>query len=315
MIDVTTFGETMAALRGAGPLRLGGTMRLSVAGAESNVAIGLARLGHNVRWLGRVGDDELGRLVVRTLRAEGVDTSAVLVDAERPTGLLLFERRVNELVRVSYYRAGSAGGALSSDDVLPALEATPRLLHVTGITLALGAKAADCVVAAVRRARDRGVLVSLDVNFRSRLWSATAARETLRPLIKSIDILFASEDELRLVAADPAADISAAAEQLIADGLREIVVKRGAAGADAYSREGMSSAPARAVSVVDVVGAGDALVAGYLSALLDGQSLTERLERGVIAGAFAVAREGDWEGLPDRDELRLLDAGEGTTLR
>ena len=94
MIDMVTFGEAMASLRGPGPLRLGGTMRLSIAGAESNVAIGLARLGHRARWVGRIGDDEMGALVVRTLRAEGVDTSSVVVDADRATGLLLFERRV-----------------------------------------------------------------------------------------------------------------------------------------------------------------------------------------------------------------------------
>ena len=315
MIDMVTVGEAMASLRGPGPLRLGGTMRLSIAGAESNVAIGLARLGHRARWIGRVGDDEMGALVVRTLRAEGVDTSSVFVDPDRATGLLLFERRVSEIVRVSYYRSGSAGGALTADDVLPALDDGARLLHVTGVTLALGAKAVDCVVAAIRRARERGIVVSLDVNFRSRLWSATAARETLRPLIRGIDIMFASEDELCLVATDPAAGIDAAALQLIADGVRDVVVKRGASGADSYTSAGKFSVPARSVPVVDVVGAGDAFVAGYLSALLDDRVVTERVERGVTTAAFAVAREGDWEGLPDRGDLHLLDAAEGTTIR
>lgn len=104
--EVVTFGETMAALRAHGALRLGGSLGLSVAGAESNVAIGLARLGHRVHWAGQVGADELGALVLRTLRAEGVD-------AGRPTGLLLAEPRLGTLTRVSYYRAASAGSAVS----------------------------------------------------------------------------------------------------------------------------------------------------------------------------------------------------------
>ncbi|MFB7997998.1 PfkB family carbohydrate kinase [Streptomyces sp. NPDC056002] len=85
-----TFGETMVALRGHGPFKLGGSMDLSVAGAESNVAIGLTRLGHSVRWAGAVGADEAGELVLRTLRAEGVDTSCVTRGTGAPTGLILF---------------------------------------------------------------------------------------------------------------------------------------------------------------------------------------------------------------------------------
>ncbi|MBO0833880.1 MAG: sugar kinase, partial [Actinobacteria bacterium] len=114
--EVVTFGETMAALRSAGPLRLGGSMALSVAGAESNVAIGLARLGHRVQWIGRVGGDELGALILRTLRAENVDVSGIRVDQRRPTGLVLFEQRLSDVTRVLYYRTGSAGSGLEATD-------------------------------------------------------------------------------------------------------------------------------------------------------------------------------------------------------
>ncbi len=133
-VDVVTFGETMAALRSAEPLRLGGSLRLSVAGAEANVAIGLARLGHATKWVGRVGDDELGALILRTMRAEGVDSADVRLDAERPTGLFLLERRLPEVIRVRYYRNGSAGGALTAADVAGALMPGVRMLHLTGIT-------------------------------------------------------------------------------------------------------------------------------------------------------------------------------------
>jgi 2-dehydro-3-deoxygluconokinase len=327
--EVVTFGETMAAMRAGGPLRLGGALQLSVAGAESNVAIGLARLGHRVSWAGRVGADELGALVLRTLRAESVDVSHAVTDTSgRPTGLLIFEPRLGDLTRVSYYRAGSAGSAVAAGEVLPALAPGVRVLHLTGITPALSPAAADAVRAAAQAASDSGVTVCLDVNFRSRLWTAGQARAALRALLPFTDMLVASEDELPLVAPDASAgDLGAGkatagaatpertAAALLAEGPGEVVIKRGAAGATVVSPAGAVHRPARRVPVADLVGAGDAFVAGYLSGHLDGLPVAGRLDRAVSVAAFAVASRGDWEGLPSRDELALLDAAEGATIR
>lgn len=168
---------------------------------------------------------------------------------------------------------------------------------------------------AIGRATERGITVSLDVNHRTRLWSAGAARDALRPLLRSVDLLFASADEVPLVAADPAAAPEASARQLVATGVGTVVVKDGASGATAYTPDGTVHVPAKIVRVRDPVGAGDAFVAGYLSAALDGQDVRASLERASVLGAFAVAHDGDWEGLPNRDELHLLDAPPGTTLR
>ncbi len=314
--EVVTFGETMAALRAPGALRLGGTLGLSVAGAESNVAIGLARLGHRVRWAGRVGADELGALVLRTLRAEGVDIDhAGTDDTGRPTGLLLTELRLGTLTRVSYYRAGSAGSAVTAADVLPALAPETRVLHLTGITPALSPSAAEAVLAAATAAHEAGVTVCLDVNYRSRLWTADRARTALRPLLSRTDLLIASEDELPLVLERPGADEPEAVRGVLAEGVGEVVVKRGASGATAFTAEGATDRAAIQVGAVDLVGAGDAFVAGYLSALLDGADIPARLHRAVTTAAFTVATRGDWEGLPTRDELGLLDQPDGTTIR
>jgi 2-dehydro-3-deoxygluconokinase len=316
--EAVTFGETMAAMRSGAPLRIGGTLHLSVAGAESNVAIGLARLGHSVTWAGRVGDDELGALVLRTLRAENVDVSRSVTDPARPTGLILFERRTGDVTRVHYHRSGSAGGALEPDDLLPVLSSaeTPErgILHLTGITPALGSTAARAAQAGAERAREAGRLVSFDVNYRARLWSAEQARTTLRPLAAAASVVFGSERELALLTSDPAAGQQDAAGELLRRGVQAVVVKRGAQGAAAYTAGGVSSVPARAVRVVDVVGAGDALVAGYLSGVLDGLGTQECLRRGVTVSAFAVGSSGDWEGLPTRAELGLLDE-EDETIR
>jgi 2-dehydro-3-deoxygluconokinase len=313
MTEFLTCGEAMAVLRGPGPLRLGGSFELSVAGAEANVAIGLARLGHQAGWVGRIGADEPGELVLRTLRAEGVNVSAVIADPSRPTGLMLAERRIGDLVRVTYYRSGSAGSQVSAADILPRLAEGVRLLHLTGITAALSDTARRCVMEAAVLARETGVAVSVDVNYRSRLWTSAKARDTLLPLTDLADIVFASADELAMLAGH--SDHKVAAQEMLARGAGQVVVKRGADGATAYRAGSSVSVPARNVPVADLVGAGDAFVAGYLSAHLDGAGIADSLSRATTTAAFAIARNGDWEGLPTRAELSLLDLPEGTTVR
>ncbi|APU14729.1 MULTISPECIES: sugar kinase [Actinoalloteichus] len=314
MIEVITLGESMAALRGQGPMRLGGELSLSVAGAESNVAIGLARLGHQVSWIGRVGADQPGELVTRTLRAEGVDVSGVAVDADRPTGLILFEKRVADLIRVRYYRTDSAGSRLHPDDLAGVLAGGARLLHVTGITPALGPGPRAAVLAAVEHAKAQGWTVSLDVNHRSLLWPAEAAAEVLGPLARRADVVIASPEELAIVEPEGYDDL-ARADHLLTAGVAEVVVKLGADGARVHHAAGVEQVESVRVPVLDTVGAGDAFSAGYLSALLDGEPTSERLRRGSVLGAFAVASHGDWEGLPTREELPLLSLEPGTTLR
>lgn len=318
-VDVLTLGETMGSIRTLRPLRLGGDMSMSLGGAETNVAIGLARLGHSVRWAGRVGDDEIGQFALRTLRAEGVSLDAVSVDAERPTGLMILESRTAGVSRASYYRAGSAGSALQPEDLAGALAAGCRILHVTGITPALSATAAEATLAAARQARAAGATVSFDVNFRSKLWAADRAAEVLTRLVAEADVVIASEDELHLVC-PPGLDEEDAVHHLGRLGVRDVVVKRGQDGATAwaFSDGTVTSTEHRdavQVQVVDTVGAGDAFSAGYLSAALDGLPLAERLDRGVALGAFAVADSTDWEGLPTRADLALVGRPAGTTIR
>ncbi|MGW1775420.1 sugar kinase [Streptomyces sp. NPDC002104] len=320
--EVLTFGETLLALRGSGPLRLGGSMEISVAGAESNVAIGLARLGHAVRWAGAVGEDEAGDLVLRTLRAEGVDVSgASRDDGGAPTGLMLAEPGPPEVTRVHSYRAGSAGSRLTACSLERAFTAAPpKVLHLTGITPALSRSARSACALALRLAAEHSALVCLDVRFRSRLWSAEEAAEVLRAWAPSVDVLIASDDELPLclpagVPGDPG-DPALRAKELHALGVGEVVVKLGAAGATAYGDDGSEvHAPARAVRGAGGAGTGDVFVAGYLSAFLDGASARARLDRAVTTGAFAVASRGGWEGAPTRAELGLLSAPAGTVVR
>ncbi len=323
-VDLLTLGEAMVSLRSAGPLSAGGSLGMHVAGAESNVAVGAARLGHRVAWAGVVGADPHGEFILRQLRSEGIAVQH-RVDAARATGVMFLERRTADISRAFYYRAGSAGSTISREDVDRAFAAGPRVLHLTGVTAALSPEARRAVEYAAARGAAEGLVVSLDVNYRSKLWSRDEARAVLTPLARHASILIASDDELGLVAGaaasgagaggTEAAELAMAAE-LLDRGVREVVVKRGAAGAGVHTADGRRETPAVPVTSVDTVGAGDAFTAGYLSALLDGGDVAERLRRGTLAGAFAVSTAGDCEGLPTAAELALLGAApDGSTQR
>ncbi|GAA5194300.1 sugar kinase [Rugosimonospora acidiphila] len=317
MADLVTLGEAMLVLRGGqpGPLRVGSPFVASVAGAEATVAIGMARLGHSTRWVGRVGADSGGELVLSSLRESSVDVSLARVDPAAPTGLLLRSPRTPALTAVEYYRSGSAGSRIDAADVADCLTPGTRILHLTGITAALSESAAGAVLGAVASARAAGVAVSYDVNHRTRLCSVETAGQRLRAILPDIEVLFCGTDELAVLAAATGSEddpVSAA----LGLGVAEVVVKDGPRGAAVVTRDQRQEVPAVPVTqVVDVVGAGDAFVAGYLSARIDGLPPRERLRRGASVAAFCVSCAGDWEGLPRREELPLMELPAETTLR
>lgn len=306
---ILTLGETMGLFQAhrPGSAAHADEFRLGIGGAESNLAVGVARLGGRSRWIGRVGADGVGQRILRELRAEGVDVRAA-VDDGAPTGIMVKTRRADRVV-VDYHRAGSAASRLSPADVTDdELWRDVAMLHVTGITLALSPSAADAVHAAVDRARDRGVRVSVDINHRATLWRGelARARAAYRRLVAHADIVFAGEDEARiLVDGETTAGVATALSALTAGG--DVIVKRGAAGALALVDGRLSAVDPVPVEAVDTVGAGDAFAAGYLADLVAGRSAADALRTAARAGAFACLHPGDWEGLPHRADLDLLD--------
>ena len=195
-VDLLTFGESMVSLRSAGPLSAGG----SLAHARGRGRIERRRRashgsGTASRWAGVVGADPHGEFILRQLRAEGIGLQH-RIDAARNTGVMFLEQRTADVTRAFYYRAGSAGSTLGRDDLDRALTAGARVLHLTGITAALSPDARKAVEYAAERAAAEGMVVSLDVNYRSKLWSREEARAVLTPLARHASIVIASDDEL-----------------------------------------------------------------------------------------------------------------------
>jgi 2-dehydro-3-deoxygluconokinase len=292
----------VVAADGIGPLAHARTFSFGIGGAESNVAIGVARLGGEATWLGRVGADTTGSLIASRLRDAGV--RAVAIQDPTFTGLIVRYHRSGEFMHVDYHRAGSAGSRLTPADVPSAELREAGMVHVTGITPALSETCRAAVFQSVETAVAAGVPVSLDVNYRSKLWSRPEAATVLRDLVSMVDIVFAGPDEASLFVDD---DFPSGLAKL---GPTEVIIKDGGRGCVAQINGERFQVPALPVTVVDPVGAGDAFVAGYLADRLAGEAPERCLTTAIAAGAFAVTVPGDCEGLPDRAELAALTGGD-----
>ena len=327
--EVVTLGECLVALVASspGPLGEAAGFERHIAGAEANVAVGLARLGHRVAYIGRVGADGFGTAIVRKLRGEGVGVEQLTIDGDAATGMMIRERRLLGPAQVLYYRTGSAGSRLGPEDVEAAALSNARWLHVTGITPALSASAKAAVDRAIELARAAGMTISLDLNLRRRLWSEAEAAPVFRALAALADVVMGDADEAAVAlgaagvvgaVAAAATEPEALARKLVALGASTAVIKLGAEGAVAATRDGaVVRSPALPVAqVLDPVGAGDAFAAGFIAATLEGCGLEAALRMANACGAAAVSAVGDMAGLPDRAELeRLLAATAGDTLR
>ncbi len=307
--SIVTIGETMALLGTPdhGLLRSGSAPSLTIGGAESNVAIAATQLGASTTWIGRVGDDDLGALVVRELRGQGVTVHAPR-DAEAPTGLMVKEHRRGKPTHVRYYRKHSAGSRLGPDDLDQDSLAAADIVHLTGITAALGDTARAAMQHAIAVARGGGARISFDVNYRATLWSPDAAAPILRELASSSDVLFAGPEEAAILfpGDSDAADIddpwraaTQLAHRVCSLGPRIVVIKLGSLGALALADGTVYTHPIVPIEPLDPVGAGDAFVGAFLAELADKNPIETCLTSGAKMGALVCAVRGDWEGTLD----------------
>ncbi|MHC5560720.1 sugar kinase [Kocuria sp. U4B] len=290
--SVLCLGETMAlvAPAQAEPLETAENFVLSAGGAESTVALYLAGAGHRTAWLSRVGDDPLGRRLLRQLQAHGVDTSLVTTDPRAPTGVY-FKDPGETATTVYYYRSGSAASTMGPSALETVDWAQLPVLHLSGITAGLSPSCRALLDAAFATAQAHGTVVSFDVNHRPGLWSAAEAAPVLAECARRADIVFVGRDEAETLwgTGDPDALYEALGTP------KHLVVKDGAVGATDVSADGSVFVPAHAVEVVEVVGAGDAFAAGYLSGLLTGEQPGARLARGHALAARALSSVHDFD--------------------
>lgn len=305
--EVVTLGEALVVLLAADGLPLVHARQYErwVVGAESNVAVGVSRLGHSVAFCGRVGHDAFGDAVRRFLREEGIDTARLRTDTEARTGVMVRDCPVGRAIEVIYHREGSAGSRLCPEDVPLETVRAAGCLYVSGITAMLSPSANAAVTAAVRAAIEGGTPVLFDPNVRLKLGPPERWRTILRPLVESAATVLLGGDEMELLTE------GGGTGWLLDRGPQMVVVKEGARGAWATDGTSTWRAEARQVSAVDPVGAGDAFTAGWLSAQLRGLDVSDRLVEATTVAACVVAARGDVAGLPSaqvRDHLMHADS-------
>lgn len=303
-VEVVTIGECMALVYPDEPIKLDEavSLKLDMAGAESNLAIALARLNHHVRFISRLGKDPFGEMITNILKNEGVITDALLDSPGFPTGLFFREWLSDGQRRVYYYRKGSAASHLSPLDLREEWFSGTRVFHFTGITPALSTSCLNTCYRAIDLAKKHQVLISFDPNYRSPLWDHATAREVLIPLIQKSDILLLGhEDALALFDEGDDFQILNISSNL---GPKIIIFKRAERGSIALIENEIIEVDACPVSsVLDPVGAGDGFDAGFLAGWLRGWGARRSLELAAKVGAMAVTTMGDYHGYPHNDQV------------
>ncbi|OBZ12378.1 sugar kinase [Bacillus sp. FJAT-26390] len=301
--QIVTFGESMALFmpQEHKSIERAATLEQSFGGAESNVAIGLARLGTSVGWFGALGDDPFGKIILKTLRGEGVDVSRAQLSAEAPTGMM-FREHVAGRLAVHYFRKHSAASRMLPEQLDENYIRGAKLLHVTGITAALSEDCRRTLRRAVDIAKDAGVLVSFDPNLRLKLWSIEEARETLLPLAADADYFLPGWDELKLLYNTD--DYEYVKGEL--NKLKAVSIIKGRGDTTVVLNNGQEESlpfyPAE--QVVDTVGAGDGFCAGFLAGIMKGLTPVEAVRLASINGSLVVQMRGDWEALPEWDVVQ-----------
>lgn len=308
--DVTTIGEGQ--LRYSVPagkrMEQAAQFDVFVAGAEANVTSLLSRLGWRCGWVSSLPNTPLGRRVRNELRLAGLDMSAVVwSDAHRLATYYVEYAVPPRSTQVFFDRANTCFTNLTREQLDWDYLLDARLLHLSGLSAALSPSIQAIIVEAARRAKDRGVAVSFDVNYRQRLWAPAAAAKILKPIIRDVDLLFCSRAD-----ADAIFGCTGAPEAIVQQlgaltAASYIVTSMSAEGVIGWDRQEFYRQPARAVEIIDRIGAGDAMVAGVLHGWLQGD-FAKGLRYGALTAALALSQYGDQVVTNPAELESLLDS-------
>ncbi len=293
--DVTTFGESMLRLSVpvGQPLELTSRLDMNIAGSESNVLAVLVQLGHRSSWVSSLPDNALGRLVANQFRMRGIDLSNVVWRGNGRMGTYFVEMVAPpRVVQVIYDRDNSCVTQMTPEEINWDALLSTKLLHLSGITPALSEGCLDIVQEAIARAHAASIPVSFDVNYRSKLWTPEEAAATLLPLLQNSKLLFCAKRDAELlfgISGTPEEVIKQLAAKTKA---HHIIVSIGSAGVVGWNGRQLIQQAAYETTIIDALGAGDALAAGVIHGWLMG-SFTQGLQMGTALAAMALSQVGD----------------------
>jgi 2-dehydro-3-deoxygluconokinase len=316
--DVITLGETMLRLTPPGLQRFeqGQSLAMHIGGSESNVAVGLSRLGLRTAWLSRLTNNALGQKIARGIRANGVDVSHVVWTDDDRIGLYFYEAgRPPRSGTVIYDRANSAMSRMQPDDLPDIFQPeTAQMLHLSGISLAIGDAATETAMSAAARAKNAGWLLSFDINHRALLWSSEEAASACDPVARMADIVFLPlRDARALYHTD---DTPETAIRTMSDRYPQalIVLTLGAEGAMAFDGTTLIKQAAFKAEPVQRIGGGDAFVAGFLYGYYTEQTVAPALRWGAATAAMKYAIAGDMPLIHRAEVQALVQSGQHSGL-
>ncbi len=313
--DLVTFGETMLRLSPPRGDRLETAREFDVqaGGAESNVAVGAARLGVDAAWISKLPDSPLGRRVVGELRSHGVRTGVAWADAaESRVGTYYLEHGGEPRgTDVIYDRADAAITTVDPTELPTGVFESASRFHTTGITPALSSAARETTTALLRTAGEAGVTRSFDLNYRSKLWDPATARETYESLFEHVDVLFVPRRDAREVL-DREGDAIEIAHGLASEhGFDCVVVTRGSEGAIALRAGSVVEQDVFEAETHDAIGTGDAFVAGFLARRIAGGDVGDALEWAAATAALKRTVDGDLAVVTPDEVTDVVDGSGG----
>ena len=314
--DVTAIGEGQLRLCVPAGTRLEQAKQFDVhvSGTEANVTCTLSLLGWACGWVSALPDTPLGRRVAGEYRFSGLDLSAVTWLQGRLATYYVEYAVPPRATQVYYDRSGTCFTQLTPADIDWGYLLDTRLLHLSGLTMALCGNIQDVLHEAAARAGAAGVPVSLDVNYRSRLWTPERAREVLEPLLQTVDILFCGRADAERVFGCKGAPKDVVAQLAQRSSARYIVMSMSHEGLMGWNGGACIHVPARDVVILDRIGAGDAMVAGVLHGYLQGD-FAKGLTYGALTAALALSQYGD-RPMTNSGELEgLLSSGVSDIIR
>jgi 2-dehydro-3-deoxygluconokinase len=307
-VDLLTLGESM--MRFSVPsgrlLADAPVFDVHVAGTESNVAVAVSRMGFTSRWLSRLPNNVLGHRIADTISGQGVDCSQVVWSDNERVGLYFLEFGASPRpTKVLYDRAPSAARNMDETTFDLSLVSKARIIHLTGIAVALSEGCSRLVETIIARANELKIPITFDVNYRALLWSHKECRLKLTPLLSKIDTLIVSQRDLNAIF-EISGDAASAAKELHRQfGMPRIAITTGEQGAAGFENGHTVLAPGYPVEMIDRIGAGDSFAAGVISGLLEG-NFSRGIQYGVAMSALQLTTEGDLFRLSRADVLQLM---------
>jgi len=265
-------------------------------GASGIFIDAIARLGLEARFIGAVGNDDFGGLIIKRFKQDGVDTSHIRVLNSDTTGVAFVTYMSDGSRKFIYHLSKAATGQIFPEDIDPAYISGLNYLHIVGSTMSINEHSAKACMKAIDIVKESGGKLSFDPNFRPELISQDEVQKLFNPLMAKSDIIFPTNEEIKVLTGEE--DIKEASLKLLDFGISIVAVKKGKDGSVIFTKDQEIEVPSFKVEEVDPTGAGDCYCAGFLFGIASEMKLEDAAKYANAVGALAVTKKGPMEGAP-----------------